>query len=94
LFFRLAANDQAQTSQIMGLEIATAGGITFRNARTLPIQGALMTLGYRDFDITPDGERFVMIYPAEVADRGSAPRPRIDVVLNWQQEVLARVPVP
>jgi hypothetical protein len=78
----------------MGLEIATAGGITFRNPRTLPIQGAVMTLGYRDFDITPDGERFVMIYPAEAATRATPAAPRIDIVLNWHQEVIARVPIP
>jgi serine/threonine-protein kinase len=96
LFFRLAANTSSDTpSQIMGLEIATAGGITFKNPRSLPIQGALMSLGYRDFDVTPDGERFVMIYPADTATRqGAAPAPRIDVVLNWQQEVVSRVPVP
>jgi Tol biopolymer transport system component len=93
LFFRRAANT-GEPMQIMGLEIATAGGITFRNPRTLPIQGAIMTLGYRDFDITPDGERFVMIYPAELADREALPRARIDVVLNWQQELISRVPVP
>ena len=95
LFFRLAANTTSeQPSQIMGLEIATVPGITFRNPRTLPIQGAVMTLGYRDFDLMPDGERFVMIYPADIADRLVAAPPTIDVVLNWQQEVISRVPVP
>jgi hypothetical protein len=66
-----------------GLEIVTAGGITFRNARTPPIQGAIMTLGYCDFDVTPDGEHFVMIYPADVAAREGAPTAQIDAVLNW-----------
>jgi serine/threonine-protein kinase len=93
MFFRRAANT-GEPSQIRGLEIGTAGGITFRNPRTLPIEGALMALGYRDFDIAPDGERFVMIYPAEMVDDQAAPAPRIDVVLNWQQEVVSRVPVP
>jgi serine/threonine-protein kinase len=93
LFFRRAANT-GEPLQIMGLEIATAGGITFRKPRALPIQGAIMTLGYRDFDITPDAERFVMIYPADLAARQGAPSARIDVVLNWQQEVVSRVPVP
>jgi Tol biopolymer transport system component len=92
LFFRLAVD--TEQSQIRGLDISTAGGITFRNPRTLPIQGAIMTRGYRDFDITPDGERFVMIYPAEMVDGQAAPAPRIDVVLNWQQEVISRVAVP
>jgi Tol biopolymer transport system component len=93
LFFRRAANT-GEPLQIMGLEIATGGGITFRNPRTLPIQGAVMTLGYRDFDITPDGERFAMIYPAEAATRATPLPPHIDVVLNWHQEVRARVPIP
>jgi hypothetical protein len=35
-----------------------------------------------------------MIYPAEMVDDQAAPAPRIDVVLNWQQEVVSRVPVP
>jgi hypothetical protein len=35
-----------------------------------------------------------MIYPAEMADGQEASAPRIDVVLNWRQEVLSRVPVP
>jgi dipeptidyl aminopeptidase/acylaminoacyl peptidase len=100
LFFRPALNvadpasREGQPRQITGLEIATAGGVTFKNPRTLPIQGAIMTLGYRDFDVTPDGERFVMIYPADAIDGQGAPAPRIDVVLNWQQEVISRVPVP
>jgi serine/threonine-protein kinase len=93
LFFRLAANT-GLPSQIRGLEISTTQGITFRNPQTLPIQGALMALGYRDFDVTPDGEHFVMIYPADAATRQGAPALRIDVVLNWQQEVISRVPVP
>ena len=93
LFFRLALNT-GQPSQIMGLEISTAQGITFKNPQTLPIQGALMAIGYRDFDITPDGERFVMIYPADAAGLQGAPAARIDVVLNWQQEVISRVPIP
>jgi hypothetical protein len=42
-----------------------------------------MTLGYRDFDVTPDGEHFVMIYPADVAAREGGPTAQIDVVLNW-----------
>ena len=75
-------------------EVATAGGITFRNLQTLPLQVGLATAGYRDFDITPDGERFVMIYPADATAPGGAPLARIDVVLNWHREVITRVPLP
>ena len=42
----------------------------------------------------PDGERFAMVFPAEGADDGESVPPRINVVLNWHQELLERVPVP
>ena len=41
----------------------------------------------RSYDVTPDGERFLMTkLPAGL------PRPRINVVLNWFDEVRAKVP--
>ncbi len=40
-----------------------------------------------DFDITPDGQRFLMIRIGE-AEMG-----QINVVLNWFEELKARVPV-
>ena len=92
LLFRSPANT-GQPLQIMVLDVTTAGGITFRNPRALPIQGAQLTLGYRDFDIAPDGERLVMIFPADVAMRPSVPMAQIDVVLNWHRELLTRVPL-
>jgi len=92
LFFRPATNSGLQ-SQIMGMEVTTDDGITFRNRQTLPIEGALMSNGYRDFDITPDGERFVMVYPVESGEPGAPSLSRIDIVLNWTEELLERVPV-
>jgi serine/threonine-protein kinase len=41
----------------------------------------------RSYDVTPDGERFLM---SRVP--GERPRPRIVVVLNWFEELRARVP--
>jgi hypothetical protein len=41
----------------------------------------------RSYDVTPDGERFLMTrLPGEL------PRPRIVVVLNWFEELRAKVP--
>ena len=43
----------------------------------------------RIYDLTPDGERLLMI-----ADADGASQPlRIDVVLNWDQELLERAPL-
>ena len=47
----------------------------------------------RTYDITPDGERFVMI--KEGAEAGEqAASPQLSVVLNWFNELTERVPVP
>ncbi len=93
LIFRSSAATGGPLS-IKVLDVNTAGGITFGNLRTLPIQGAQMSPGYRDFDVSPDGERLIMIYPADVAARPTAATARIDVVLNWHEELQTRVPVP
>ena len=49
--------------------------------------------GLRHYDVPPDGQRFLMITTGESADAG-ARRAEINVVLNWTQELLERVPVP
>ena len=41
----------------------------------------------RNYDITPDGERFIMLRPADTGP------PLMNVVLNWHSELLERVPV-
>ena len=35
-----------------------------------------------------------MVFPADQTDVGEFSRPQIDVVLNWTQELLERVPIP
>ena len=47
----------------------------------------------RAFDISPDGQRFLMITQGSVGDSTST-EPQINVVLNWHQELLERVPIP
>lgn len=45
-------------------------------------------------DVDPSGKRILLIRPVEsTADGGPAPQPRIDIVLNWVEELKARVPV-
>ena len=51
--------------------------------------------GYRNYDITPDGERFLAIFPTEEEAEPPAPeRPQINIVQNWFEELKERVPVP
>ncbi len=45
--------------------IATQPAFAFSNEQTLPIEGFTVVGFYRDYDITPDGERLVMVFPAD-----------------------------
>ena len=50
----------------------------------------------RTYDISPDGQRFLMIKegaPRDLTNDPFAGLIRIEVVLNWHQELLERVPV-
>ena len=50
-------------------------------------------VGIRHYDVSPEGQRFLMITTGGSADAGAG-RAEINVVLNWTQELLERVPVP
>ena len=43
----------------------------------------------RTFDVSPDGQRFLMIKEAAAAQA-----PTMVVVLNWLEELKAKLPVP
>ena len=44
----------------------------------------------REYDVEPDGQRFLMLKRPGPTEADPA---RINVVLNWHQELLERVPV-
>jgi hypothetical protein len=54
---------------------------------------------FPQWDASPDGQRFVFVQPPDVQAESTAggsadrSRPRIDVVINWFEELKARVPV-
>lgn len=43
----------------------------------------------KDRDVSPDGQRFVMLQPAE----GAASENKLRIVLNWTEELKQLVPV-
>ena len=47
-----------------------------------------------NFDISPDGQRFLMVQESDPAGRDQAQPTQIHVVLNWFEELKLRVPVP
>ena len=52
----------------------------------------VQTAGTQNYDIDLDGQRFVMI--RAVGDESGLPAIPLHVTLNWDQELLERVPVP
>lgn len=78
-------------THLVQVEIAGGSSFAWRNERELPIKGFLLFGGLRDYDVMPDGKRFVMVFPSR-DEAGRAERPRINVVVNWIEELKARVP--
>jgi Tol biopolymer transport system component len=92
LFFRrVPRGNQGTGTHLVQVEIADGSTFAWRNERELPIKGFLLFGGQRDYDVMPDGKRFVMMFPAR-NEAGETQRPRINVVVNWLEELKRRVP--
>ncbi len=48
----------------------------------------------RNYDVSPDGQRFLAINTVPLETDADASPPQINIVLNWFEELKARVPVP
>jgi hypothetical protein len=62
--------------------------VAFEAERTLPMEGFLTFNTYRDYDISSDGTRFLMVLPA---DRQTRPH-KIHIVQNWFEDLKRHVP--
>ncbi len=92
LFYRPGAITGTRT--LRSVDIVTQPAFAFSNEQTLPIEGFNVVSGYRSFDISPDGKRLLMMFPADQSDSAEPARPQINIVLNWFEELKERVPVP
>ena len=92
LFYRPISTTARIT--LRSVDIVTEPAFAFSNEQTLPVEGFNVVLGYRDYDMSPDGERLLMVFPADQPDSGEPARLQINVVLNWFEELRERVPVP
>jgi serine/threonine protein kinase len=78
--------------RLVQTEIIDGDRFAWRNERELPFERFLVFGGVRDYDFMPDGQRLVMVFPAVDNPAEAAQRPRINVVLNWLEELKARLP--
>ena len=92
LFYRPDSGTAGLT--LRSVDIVTQPVFGFSNEQTLPVEGFNVVLGYRDYDISTDGERLLMVFPADQPDSGDTSRPKINIGLNWFEELKERVPVP
>jgi hypothetical protein len=74
------------------VDVSTEGPPRFTNERVLPVHGIRVFFGHRDYDISRDGKRLMVVLPEQEEADVAAPRPQINVVLNWFEELRARVP--
>jgi serine/threonine protein kinase len=69
---------------------------SFSFGNPTPIAAAAAIIGNRlaprNYDITPDGKRFVIVAQAEQLPSGTPTTTQIQVVLNWMEELKQRVP--
>ena len=91
LFFRDGAAPGSR--RLRSVEVVTEPDFAFRNEETLPIGRFTVVPFHRSYDITPDGERFLMVLPVDQSDVDEAASSQINMVLNWHSELLERVPL-
>jgi len=93
LFYRPGVNTGSLTLlTLRSVDIVTEPAFAFSNEQTLPVEGFNVVLGYRDYDMSSDGERLLMVFPVDRPDTGEPARPQINIVLNWFEELKERVP--
>jgi len=95
IFYRRShGTTTVQGQGLMEVEVETGPPFDFGNERRLPIEDFLIVNWHRDYDITPDGQRFLMVFPQSDTDSAATSTQRINVVLNWFEELKRLVPTP
>ncbi len=95
LFYRRPVLNVANTAQMVGVDVITEAPFAVGPERELPIKDFAVTdARSRGYDITSDGQRFLMLFPGDQGDSDEPVQPQIILVQNWHQELLERVPIP
>ena len=91
LFYRSVSTSTG--NRLRSVDIETEPDFSFPNEQVLPAEGFTVVAYHRDYDITPDGERFLMVFPAD-RSADALRNTTFNIVLNWFEELKVRVPVP
>ena len=96
LIFERGTTGGAQDAvQLVSVNIVIEEGGFNRSAKQiLPLPGFHGDTPYRDYAVTPDGEKFLVASPADQDSSGQTSTDQFNIVLNWFEELKERVPVP
>ena len=89
LFYRPSPAGSAILTKV---GIATEPSLNITPERRVPIEDFIVTGGYRSYDIAPDGERFVMVFPVAESHSDESARDEIIIVQNWFEELKRLLP--
>jgi len=80
---------------LVAVRIETQPSFSFGEPTALPIERVIQYApSPRQYDIMPDGKRFLVMLPAPQAGTDSRPTTQqINIVLNWFEELKQRVPL-
>ncbi len=92
LFFHAPAQNR-----LFAVDIRADKGLTVGNPVALPIEDTIHPIQQRNYDVTADGQRLVVVVPPQTqAAPGNGNRVgsfQVNVVLNWFEELVQRVPM-
>jgi hypothetical protein len=89
LLYRLAG--LANAARLNVVSITTTPVPAFTAERTLPITGFQPVVNNREYDVFPRGSNLLMVLPAARQDATPPPPVPITMIVNWTEELKARV---
>jgi eukaryotic-like serine/threonine-protein kinase len=91
--FYYVGNVGGSTAKIMAVSVQPGTTLTFGTPQVVVDGRYLTPQAGRTYDVSRDGKQFLMIKDATPTTSSSAPPPsQLVVVLNWTEELKARVP--
>jgi eukaryotic-like serine/threonine-protein kinase len=92
LIYRPNNNPGEGVTRLNVVTITTRPAPAFTSEKTLPIEGFQTVTNYREYDVLPGGRGLVMVFPGARGQAAPLAPPQIHAVLNWTEELKARVP--
>jgi Tol biopolymer transport system component len=83
-------------NRLVAVNVTTHPSFTFGDPAPVPggLPANATPVTPRNYDIAPDGQRFISVMESGQTQSGAAAAQQIQVVLNWFEELKARVPSP